>query len=733
MKTLGDELISNDAVAVIELVKNAYDADAGRVLIKFVGPLVAGQGRVEVFDDGSGMTIDIVRGAWMEPATPGKRQTIKSGRKSRRVLGEKGIGRFAALRLASELELITRAQETEDEVYAFFDWTQFENEKRYLDEVLILTDERVPEVIRSDVGLDALWPATDAPDYYPPSNQGTLLRMSKLSRSWDIERFRQIQRGLARMVSPFLDAPDFRVYLQVPEEFEEISSEIGPPAILKYPHYSVRGEVDSDGLCNLTLCVEATMEAKPFTDGFVRNEKGHLQRLGFDEYFKLKESVESSSKDGMTIWKSKLSMCGPLKIEFRVWDRDELGNVMQQTGSSLKMVREDLDAIAGVNIYRDGFRVFPYGEPNNDWLRLDIRRVQNPTKRLSNNQIVGYISISADQNKGLKDQSNREGLDENQSFSDLREIMFAVLSEIEDVRKRSKTPPPGSSPDSSTISLFAPLDLTQIRAHLDKLNPKDAVAKNLINDVERAFNRQVEGLKTTVAKYHALATLGQLIDVLLHDGRQPLAKIRKETVLAREDILEGLLTGEGLLTKLVDRLRIMEGQSDVLATVFRRIEPFGGRKRGRPKQLYLEKIVEDSFGVFSSQIADLNVATSLPSSETLVRVDEAEMQEVLVNLLQNSLYWLQFVESSKRQISISVARSAQDHVEIVFADSGPGIPEANRSRIFEPYFSTKKDGVGLGLAIAGEIVNDYYGGKLELMDAGTTGGAIFRITLKKRI
>jgi HSP90 family molecular chaperone len=110
MKTLGSELISNDAVALIELVKNSYDAEASRVLISFVGPLLPGQGRIDVFDDGFGMSLDVVRGAWMEPATPGKRQTTNSGVKSRRVLGEKGIGRFAAMRLASELELITRAR-----------------------------------------------------------------------------------------------------------------------------------------------------------------------------------------------------------------------------------------------------------------------------------------------------------------------------------------------------------------------------------------------------------------------------------------------------------------------------------------------------------------------------------------------------------------------------------------------------------------------------------------------
>lgn len=733
MKTLGSELISNDAVAVIELVKNAYDAEAERVLIKFVGPLLPGQGRIEIFDDGSGMGLDVVRGAWMEPATPGKLQKTRSGLKSRRVLGAKGIGRFAAMRLAEELELITRARESTQEVYGIFDWTQFEDESKYLDEVLILTEERNPEIIRSDVGLDAVWPQNEVHMECPPSEQGTLLRMNNLAQIWDADRFRLIQRGLSRLVSPFKESKDFKVFLQAPDEFAEFSSEITPPAVLNYPHYTVTGTIDEQGRCNIVLKVEATGEIMPVGGGFVRNGKDGLQHLEKEAYLKLEETTKNQPETGQTSWGNMLPVCGPLDIELRVWDRDELGNVIQQTRSTLQNIRADLDAFAGINIYRDGFRVLPYGEPNNDWLRLDIRRVQNPTKHLSNNQIVGHISISADKNPGLKDQSNREGLDENQSYTDLREIMKSILTKIEGLRKKSKDKGDGGSKVNHTLSLFAPLDLSPIRQHLESVSPKDEVAKELINNVERAFNRQVEGLKAVVARYHALATLGQLIDVLLHDGRLPLAKIRKEALLAQEDIAEGRLTGLELIKNLENRLRMIDGQSSVLSTVFKRIEPFGGRKKGRPKQLYLEKIIEDAFSVCSSQLADRNIVTSLPTGQTLVRVDEAEIQEVIVNLLQNSLYWLQFVDASSRRIEVTVTRSAQDHVEIVFSDSGPGIPEENREQIFEPYFSTKKDGIGLGLAIVGEIIIDYYGGKLELLDSSGKPGAVFRITLTKRV
>src|SRR3954466_14563303 len=95
MRTLGDELISSEVVALIELVKNAYDADATRVLIRFLEPLVKGYGGMEIMDDGHGMDSVTVHSAWMEPATQFKKYRPRTPARGRRVLGEKGIGRFA--------------------------------------------------------------------------------------------------------------------------------------------------------------------------------------------------------------------------------------------------------------------------------------------------------------------------------------------------------------------------------------------------------------------------------------------------------------------------------------------------------------------------------------------------------------------------------------------------------------------------------------------------------------
>lgn len=751
MRTLGNELISNDAVAVIELVKNSYDADATRILVSFYGPLNKGEGGVEVIDNGVGMSISVVRSAWMEPATPNKRGENRHSQKfSRRYLGEKGIGRFATMRLSEELELITLAEGSNQEVYGLFDWRQFDDPDKYLDEVLFLTKEQSPKEISANGSINKLsspmFITSDDKRSDVNLSSGTILKMKNLKHDWGEDEFTELQRGLARLISPFFDLKKLSIALDVPDEFSQFSGLISPPTIVDYPHYSVKGKVAANGKSELTLTLHAGEIKRPMTGGFVRGKNMRLQYLS-DEAFqkhhedleKLKQAKSNELSEPNDTDEENLPLdpqCGDIEIELRIWDRDDLGNLEQVSSGSLKDIRKDLDALAGVSIYRDGFRVLPYGEPNNDWLRLDIRRVQKPSVRLSNNQVVGYVAITADGNENLTDQSNRQGLNENLAYQDLKEMMLSILNEIENLRRAARKPPPspdGDGPGTSK-SLFANLDFGEIFAYLESAYPADNKAKDLISGVEKQFSKQLENIKSAVSRYHSLATLGQLIDVLLHDGRQPLSTINSQSLLGKEDI-EDIKSSESdtLLEKLYKRFTIIANQGNVLHTAFRRVEPFGGRKKGRPAQLYLEKIIDDAFEVFSTQLTSAGIVVELPKTTTLVKIDPAEFQEVLINLLQNSIYWLQFVAKEDRKIAVTVKRTAEDCVEIIFADSGPGVPPESKKAIFDPYFSTKPDGIGLGLSIVGEIITDYYGGSLELLDDSTIGGAAFRMTLRKRV
>lgn len=723
IRILGEELISSETVAIIELVKNAYDADASHVLIRFAAPLEEDRGCIEVIDNGHGMTLERVQTAFMEPATNDKRRR-RSSRKSeklgRRMLGEKGIGRFASSRLASELELVTRRRRAGLEVFGIFDWKQFENDDLYLDEVLILTEEREPIDICPTGAIKVLWD-DDEVSVDGDMTHGTIIRMTGLKRAWNREDFVTLQRGLSRLVSPFNKVPDFSIRTELPSEMGEFSEVIAPPKLVKYPHYSVKGTVQADGSFELGYRVHALDDKRKIVKG----------KFAFtlDKDFSRILNLSSSDEPGDV----RTPQCGPLNIELRFWDRDELGNIQQQVGSALTDIRRDLDAIAGINIHRDGFRVLPYGEPNNDWLRLDIRRVQKPQVRFSNNNIAGFVGISADDNPALTDQSNREGLDDNQAYRDFRQILITIIGDVENSRQRLRPSRKGTKSTTPTSGLFEDLNLDELRKHIAKTHPEDRRAEKIIERTQKIFSAQLEEIQTVLARYHSLATLGKLIDVVLHDGRHPLADITNQAKSGMHDVDVAAHVDNSLLSRLRKRFGSIDNQGNVLRTVFRRIEPFGGRKRGRPVQLYLEKIIANAFGVLSSQTKKLDVKVGLPRTQTLVRLDEAEIQEVLTNLLDNSLYWLQHVPASKRKIEVAVDRTAAGHVEIIFADSGPGVSPELGDRIFEPYVSNKPNGIGLGLSIAGEIIKDYYDGDLELMNRHPLGGAAFRIILKKRV
>ncbi len=733
IRTIGEELISNEMVAIVELVKNAYDADATKVLIRFSGPLNPGDGVIEVIDNGRGMDLNVLSSIWMEPATPSKRgEKRRSPRYLRRYLGEKGIGRFASSRLAKDLEIFSRVENSAKEAFGIFDWSQFDDEKKYLDEICFLWEERIPTEITPGGTIDLLW---EKEAVMPPPEErtnGTILRMVGLKQKWEVRQFENLRRVLARLIVPSSDSPQksgsdpgFEVSISVPSEFAQFNSRISPPAILNHPHYIVSGSIKQDGSYQIRHRLLAKNIDKIVEGRFIRifdSKKRSLVRA---------ISAQSIKKDGLPTSAREIE-CGPVTFSFSVWDRDELGDIISGEGSSIQNIRRDLDAMAGINVYRDEFRVLPYGEPQNDWLRLDIRRVQKPTVRLSNNQIYGAIHITSDENPGLKDQSNREGFDENQSLCDLREVLIEILNQFEQARWEVR-PRNTAKPGTSEGGLFSGLDFQDLNQYLKSKFPHDQETHEAVRRTAQIFDRKIKEIQNVLSRYQRLSTLGQLIDHVLHEGGTPIAAIKNEAILGSRDCQKAETDEMQKVERALRRFNVIRDQGDVLAMAFKRLEPFGGRRQGRPAQFYLEDVIRDTFDVFSSDIESLGVVLELPSTKTLARIDSTELREIVINLLQNSIYWLAQVEEGKRSICVKIQRLDSEHLEMLFADSGPGIPEENRERIFEPYFSTKPQGIGLGLFIIGEIISDYYLGSLELLQNGPLPGANFLITLKKRV
>lgn len=682
IRTLGDELISNETVAIIELVKNSYDADAKQVMVRFVGPLEKGKGRIEVIDDGTGMSLETIKSAWMEPAT-----IIKAGKKRvtgkrRRILGEKGVGRFAVAKLSEKLIMTTRPQKGEDEFVVTFNWGDFSHDM-YLDQVKCSWERRKAQALKQ---------------------HGTILVMDGLSTDWitkknekkdkvadDIEKLLQLRSALSRLVSPFKDDKGFSIFLDLPAEYKSLSGKIESPPSLSQPHYSIKGKIQNNGAYNLAY--EST-------------EKG-------------KESIRGK----FVISGNKEPSCGPFYIELRVWDRESerLEQLATKLKSALKDVRNDLNAAAGISIYRDDFRVMPYGERDNDWMRLDFRRVQNPTLRLSNNQIVGYVLISLKDNPTLKDQSNREGIVDSRELTDLKELIKEIITLLEIRRYRERPRREEKDEHGGLLDI----NVEPIKKIIDERYAGDTELQQVAQKTTDEINKKVARVREVLSRYRRLSTLGQLVDVILHDGHAALNKIDSEIILLERELSSGTI----VKTRVNKNLSFIKNQAGLLTTLFKRVEPFSGRKRGEPKRFRLASAIENVFAIMEGEIKKNKINVALSQSDVHISMDESEFQQIMVNLLTNSIYWLSKESESKRQIAVEIEGDS-NALDIIFSDSGPSVAVGDAKHIFEPYFSTKPDGVGLGLTIAGEIV-DEYGGTLELVKEGALKGACFRISFSR--
>jgi signal transduction histidine kinase len=724
MLMLGVELISSEAVALSELVKNSYDADASTVVVSLTEATLERAASLTVLDDGLGMSPDTVVQVWLEPATPSRRRR-KISPAGRRSLGEKGIGRFATAKLANRLELITYDGHASDgEVHLKVDWDDFADEDAYLDEIDIPWTAGPAKFFRRRGRAASMWRSylanydersrTASRSLMPSPTRGTALVMEGLRADWDESLVRDISRTLARLISPAADEAlqeserDFQILLDLPPRLASFSGWVGPSEELGRPHYRLQATVDRVGRARIDMRMRDEGESRPPI-------KTRFSGVG-----------------------GRSPSCGPFSLSLRVWDRDRDALAEIAPDISYQETRELLDQVAGVSVYRDGFRVLPYGEYGDDWLHLDRRRINLPTRRLSNNQVIGALNITADGNPDLIDQTNREGLVDGPALEDLRHLVREIFTQLEtarwEIRHQER-----AKPRARISDLFQPFRLTELREAVTTRADPELI--EMVTDAEERLEERNSEVREVVARYQRLATLGQLIDQIVHEVAQPIVGARQAAVAGLE-IIEDWKTDafgrpinfEGFIDEIKEQYGIVRDQTRAVSEILRRIAPFGGRRRGRPHVITVEDAMKEVCLLLRQEIRNRHVDVSIPDTKTYVTVDGTELQEILLNLLNNSLYWVTRVPRGRpRRVAFEIERESDNALSIYVSDNGPGVPEHDRPRIFEPYFTTREGGVGLGLSLAGEIVEDYYGGSLELISPGSLGGATFRATLRRRV
>lgn len=217
---------------------------------------------------------------------------------------------------------------------------------------------------------------------------------------------------------------------------------------------------------------------------------------------------------------------------------------------------------------------------------------------------------------------------------------------------------------------------------------------------------------------------------VLHEGRTPVATLSRQCVLAKRE-LDTTTDPATLRQQLSTRFDIIAAQAGVLSSLFERYAGFATHGRGTLTTQPIEEFIRLAYAPFQERAKKLGVTVSLPAGQNPITADAGDMQAVFHNLFGNALYWLERGHEGSREISVQVLRAEGGEIEVLFADSGPGIPDNARESVFRPYFSLKAEGGGVGLSIVTDIVREY-DGTVELIPPGVLPGAHFRILLRDR-
>jgi len=649
---LGDQLISNEVMAVVELVKNAYDADARNVVVRIDQNGGGPEDCIEVLDDGDGMDLDTLLNVWLEVATDNKRKKRRRRERTRLgryLLGEKGIGRFAAGKLGSSLELLTRAHGSDSEIRLLVPWESFGG-NGYLDEI------------------ENHWEVT-SPRFFSGRRRGTLIRASGLRARWDERRVQRLREGLLRLVSPSSHERDFTIELQC-EEFPDLSGPVVQTLVDRAP-YGLVGSVDSVGLLRIDEPEDEAID---------------LAALAPERFGSGRER--------------RKPRCGPFRISLSVWDLDSVG--WRRAGVTREM-REVLRRSHGVSLYRDGFRVWPYGEAGNDWLELNQRRVNNPTMRVSTNQIIGFVEIASESSPDLIDRTSREGLIDSPALEDLKALVIGALSRLEQGRfalRQQRLMEQGSQQTEDPL-----LDaVSRLRANGHGTKAAKGALRR-IEDLHR-HNLKVGGIREE--RLMRLAGVGLASEQISAELARAVGRMSGLLQAARG------INGSGSADDLRAVCRRIEGHIALLSEQLDALEGISGEGNADPDQpVDVRSVVNDAATIFAFRLEEAKIRLVIEGGGVSTSISRARLLQILLHLFDNA------IDSLTRDAGVSApevrVRIEHDPHGLVIADNGPGVKPEARDLVFRPFFSGHSNGRGLGLYLV-KTLAESSGASVQLVD-----------------
>jgi signal transduction histidine kinase len=828
-RLIGRENVGTSQGAVTELVKNAYDADASVCAVLFLprwrNPPLKLEGRefailtrldskvakffseqrgiwlrntelnafdeaelaavfsnfldLWIVDNGHGMSATVIEEKWMVIGTDTKEVNDRSVG-GRIVTGAKGIGRFALDRLGQECELFSGLKSGSKTTHWLVDWAEFEGTGKIISDVeaVLTTEDRPLTAYQKDSGLDQRLPSSSPvrDGAAKPINfdSGTAVRIGLLHDVWDARSSLRLKETLEALLPPH-DRGDFDIFV-----YDHRA--VGQSGFIdNFPpdqfDYRMMAAVEQDGQVSITLDRQEidVSRIRPSVFQLDTMKKAPFRKPDFEagSVSYLTTLAKLTNAEGEAL--ADFHAIGPFSFTLYFFkltnpNAENLTRFPQKNFDAAKRKRW-LKSSGGIRLYRDNFRVRPYGEPDTttyDWLLLGDRTARNPAQasrrgwRVPPSQVAGTLHISKELNPHLADQSSREGIMNERALNAFREIVIVLIREFENDRsyilsqfteaysrdhkeeaeaqkgreiaeavlgigdeakpdEKSTAPELPFAPD---IPIGSPVREPDVDGTQEKQDSDLA-----LRQVSQAYTSEVrknEGLRDDIQVMRGMATLGTVLVSFTHELKQIKANIDSRSQRL-SDAIEGVMDKAKLDAvspphspfRMLERLRRQDEKvSRWVNFALSAVSPAKRRRRTIDLDVYLAGVAE----YWEEFLESKSVALDIPRSgggALLVLGHEIDLDSIFYNLINNSVE--AFVKPSpakERRISITLSSDEDGWIDILYADTGPGISDEFHiaEDIFQFGISSKKAavsgdaaGTGLGMWLLKTVVDEYGG------------------------
>lgn len=660
---------------------------------------------IEVEDWGSGMSRSDLDNYYLTVGTPNRahqRLEDEDGERQNRVLGEKGIGRLSAMRLGNYLEVITGPEGTTHWEVLEIDWKKLGN-------------------MDMDIGQFTVSP--EQGDQKERSDKGTLIRISDLRSDWSLASLSKLAESeLGKLQDPFdaeadildltLSFNSFPVTTGEELDREWLSQWHGYfDVTFSYAKNPTTGEREA------VLTGEAKFRVPGPDPAALSDEidEHSIHAVGDGLLSLLSDVHYPATRDGQPGASSRfdgIDTLGPFAARGYWYNRQRSQREQGEEYAGFKRWLEQW--AGGLHMYRDGFRVYPYAAPDDDWLELDQRALKQRSFKLNRGQFVGYVRITSKGNPALRDQTNRQGLcDAPEKRALIAALQYVIWKELGslvrkyEVKSAARTYGTIREIDKQVKekSRAARTTLRELGRRSSKDDQQTILAlRDYVEDMEAAWSRAKKTIKSQedqAEMYLHLAGVGMLLEFVIHE----LTRVTSATLSDLKSTQQSALP---------PGLRSLSKQLQTLEKRLRILDPVSTPGRQRKEEIDVGEVIRTLLEAHEQQFERHMIYPDLTEKGVLsAKVVAGQMYQIFENLISNSIYWLthhRSVQSKKRhapsfdaKLEVKIDGKAGT---LTFSDNGGGIDPADKDKIFDPFFSKKPSGRGIGLFIVKNLCKE---------------------------